>query len=133
MSGLPRSRNAQLDTATASANLYAKTRSEGAPNSLSMARSTSRWPPYADGSIILQIHAQPGAARTELAGIHGDAIRIRVAAPPVGGKANSVLLRFLADAFGVPPRKVTLVRGDRGRRKAVRIEAPVLRPDVEWS
>ena len=86
-----------------------------------------------DGALILQIHAQPGAKRTEIAGVHGDALRIRLAAPPVEGKANEALLAFLAEAFGVPPKNVTLIRGHRGRRKAVRIEAPALRPDYAWS
>ena len=83
--------------------------------------------------MILQIHAQPGAKRTEIAGVHGDALRIRLAAPPVEGKANDALLAFLAEAFGVPQKNVLLIRGSRGRRKAIRIEAPVLRPDYGWS
>ena len=85
------------------------------------------------GALILQIHAQPGAKRTEIAGVHGDALRIRLAAPAVEGKANDALLAFLAEAFGVPRKNVALIRGSRGRRKAIRIEAPVLRPDHAWS
>jgi len=87
----------------------------------------------ADGSVTLTIHAQPGAKRTEVAGVHGDALKIRVASPPVEGKANIELRRFLADAFGVPVRNVTLVRGETGRRKTVRIASPTTRPDHEWA
>ena len=83
-------------------------------------------------ALVLTIHAQPGAKRTEVAGVHGDALRIRLAAPPVDGKANAELLRFLAEAFGVPRRAVTLVRGESSRQKIVRIEQPGRRPDLEW-
>jgi hypothetical protein len=86
----------------------------------------------ADGAITLTIHAQPGAKKTEVAGVHGAALKIRLAAPPVEGRANAELQRFLADAFGVPLRNVTLVRGETGRRKSLRIEAPTARPDRQW-
>ena len=85
-----------------------------------------------DGAITLTIHAQPGAKRTEVAGVHGEALKIRLASPPVEGKANEELRRFLAEAFGVPQRNVTLVRGEAGRRKTVRIAAPAARPDRGW-
>jgi len=73
----------------------------------------------ADGSITLTIHAQPGAKKTEVAGVHGDCLKIRLAAPAVEGKANAGLRRFLADAFGVPLKNVVLVRGENGRRKTL--------------
>ena len=83
-------------------------------------------------ALLLTLHVQPGARRTEIAGAHGDALKIRLAAPPVDGKANAALIRYLADAFGVPVRQVTLVRGDSSRQKIVRIERPALRPDRDW-
>jgi uncharacterized protein (TIGR00251 family) len=88
----------------------------------------------ADGhaAIVLTLHVQPGAARTEVTGVHGDALKVRLAAPPVDGKANAELLRFLAETFGVPGRNVTLVRGDTSRRKFVRIASPSVRPDIDW-
>ena len=87
-----------------------------------------------DGRPTLQLtlHVQPGASRTEVAGTHGDALKVRLAAPPVDGKANAELLRFLAEAFGVPRRNVTLVRGETSRAKIVRIARPVARPDLSW-
>ncbi len=85
----------------------------------------------ADG-IVLSLHIQPGAKRTEVAGVHGKALKIRLAAPPVDGKANAQLLRFLAETFGVPARAVTLLRGETSREKTVRIDQPALRPDREW-
>jgi uncharacterized protein (TIGR00251 family) len=83
-------------------------------------------------ALVLTLHVQPGASRTEVAGLHGDALRIRLAAPPVDGKANAELLRFLADAFAVPRRQVSLLRGETSRQKVVRVEAPVQRPDTSW-
>jgi uncharacterized protein (TIGR00251 family) len=79
-------------------------------------------------AIVLTLHVNPGAKRTEVAGMHGDALKIRLAAPPVDGKANAELRRFLAAEFGVPLARVTLVRGEASRRKTVRIEAPATRP-----
>jgi uncharacterized protein (TIGR00251 family) len=83
-------------------------------------------------ALVLSLHVQPGAARTEVSGTHGDALKVRLAAPPVDGKANAALLRHLADAFAVPLRQVTLVRGETSRQKKVRIEAPKARPDLGW-
>jgi uncharacterized protein (TIGR00251 family) len=90
------------------------------------------WRSDEDGALALSLHVQPGAVRTEVAGTHGDALKIRLAAPPVDGKANAELLRFLADAFGVPLRNVTLLRGESSRRKRVRIAAARRRPDLLW-
>lgn len=77
---------------------------------------------------MLTLHVQPGAKRTEVAGLHGAALKLRLAAPPVEGKANAALRAYLADAFGVPLRHVTIVRGEASREKVVRIEAPGRRP-----
>jgi uncharacterized protein (TIGR00251 family) len=87
----------------------------------------------ADGSITLEIHAQPGARKTEVAGVHGEALKIRVASPPVEGRANETLRHFLAEAFGVPKSAVTIVRGDAARRKTVRVASPAARPDRDWA
>jgi uncharacterized protein (TIGR00251 family) len=83
-------------------------------------------------AVQLTLHVQPGAKRTEVAGTYGDALKFRLAAPPVDGKANAELLRYLANAFGVPQRNVTLVRGDSSRHKVVRVSHPTLRPDADW-
>lgn len=74
--------------------------------------------------LELSIHAQPGARRTEVRGIHGDAIKIRLQARPVEGAANEALIEFLAAAFQVPRRRCVLVSGETSRQKRVRIEAP---------
>jgi len=67
------------------------------------------------------VRVQPNAKRTEVAGRHGDAIKIRVAAPPVDGAANEELIRFLADRLKVPQSAVTILRGAGSRHKRVQI------------
>jgi len=71
----------------------------------------------------LRLHVQPRASRTELAGRHGDAIKVRLTAPPVHGAANEALLRFLASRLQVPLSALTLVAGGSGRSKMVAVEA----------
>jgi len=70
---------------------------------------------------IIEIHVQPRASKTEVVGWYGDAIKIRVAAPPVDGAANEALVRFLAQLLGIPRAGVTVVGGATGRRKRVEI------------
>jgi uncharacterized protein (TIGR00251 family) len=76
----------------------------------------------ADGRLTLTLHIQPGAKKTEVAGEHGDALKIRLAAPPVDGKANAALLAFIAERLGVPKSAVTLKSGQASRRKVVEVE-----------
>ena len=75
----------------------------------------------ADGSVVLTLHIQPGAKKTELVGLHGEAMKIRLAAPPVDGKANTALCAFLAEFCGVPKSAVTLISGETSRAKRVRV------------
>ncbi|MHB1301048.1 MAG: DUF167 domain-containing protein [Burkholderiales bacterium] len=83
-----------------------------------------------EGEILtLTLHVQPGAKKTEIAGLHGDALKIRLAAPPVEGKANAALLAYLAEKFGVPMRNVALKQGESSRRKVVSISGSAIPPD----
>ena len=75
----------------------------------------------ADGRITLTLHIQPGAKRTEMAGLHGDALKIRLAAPPVDGKANEALLKFIARTLGLPRAAVHLKSGETSRHKVVEV------------
>jgi len=79
--------------------------------------------------VTLTLHVQPGAKKTEISGLHGDALKIRLAAPPVEGKANAALLAFLAGKFGVALRDVALKQGESSRRKVVSISGPKISPD----
>ncbi len=71
--------------------------------------------------LKLPIHATPGARRTEAAGAHGEALRVRLGAPPVDGKANAALIAWAARAFGVPRSQVELMHGAAGRQKMLGI------------
>jgi uncharacterized protein (TIGR00251 family) len=71
---------------------------------------------------VLELHVQPGAKRTEVVGMHGDRIKIRLAAPALEGRANEALIDFLADQFDVPKRSVTIESGVASRQKRVAIE-----------
>ena len=79
------------------------------------------WFQKKDGSVTLTLHIQPGAKRTEVAGLHGDALKIRIAAPPVEGAANAALLGFLKKHFAVPTAQIILKHGATGRHKVVEI------------
>ena len=96
----------------------------------------SAWRREDGDDLVLMLHVQPGAKRTEVAGIHGEGaaarLKVRLAAPPVEGKANAELLRFLASVFGVPRRAVQLLRGESSRQKTVRVTRPARRPDRDW-
>ena len=74
-----------------------------------------------DQAAILSIHAQPGASRSEVAGVHGDALKIRIQARPVEGAANAALLTFLAKQLGIPKSSLELISGDTSRAKRVRV------------
>ncbi len=73
------------------------------------------------GGIRLTLKVQPRAARTEVAGVHGDALRIRLAAPPVGGAANQALIAFLADRLGVRRAAIVLLSGAASQNKLVEV------------
>jgi uncharacterized protein (TIGR00251 family) len=70
---------------------------------------------------ILELHVQPGAKRTQFAGKHGDRIKLRLAAPPVEGKANEALIEFLAAHYAVPRKNVSIEAGLHSRQKRVAI------------
>lgn len=72
-----------------------------------------------DGSLILSIHVQPGAVRSELAGMHGDALKLRLAAPPVDGRANKAVIAFFATLLHLPKSAVVIRSGLRSRAKTL--------------
>ena len=80
--------------------------------------------------LTLILHIQPGAKQTEVAGLHGEALKIRLAAAPVEGAANAALVAFLADVFGVPQRQVVLKQGSKSRRKVIEVIQAVRGPEV---
>ncbi len=91
-------------------------------------RAALRW----EGrTLVLQVHAQPNARGDAVCGLYGGAIRIRLAAPPVEGRANRRLQEFLASSFGVPRSRVRILHGAGGRHKRVAVEDPRRMP--EWA
>ena len=69
----------------------------------------------------LTLHIQPNARRSEVAGLHGDALKIRIAAPAAGNKANAELIEFLSETLAVPKSSIVIRHGATGRRKVVEV------------
>lgn len=80
-------------------------------------------------TLYLNIHLQPRASQDEVVGPYGDYLKIRIKSPPVDGKANQQLLKFLAREFAVPQSQVSLLSGETQRQKRVCISAPRQQPD----
>ena len=75
----------------------------------------------AEGAVMLRVHAVPRASKSQLAGFHGDAVRVRLQAPPVDGRANDALKLWAARFFGLAGRDVELVSGASSREKTLRL------------
>lgn len=73
------------------------------------------------GAVRFSVRVQPRASRSGLDGVHGDALKVRVHAPPVEGAANAAVVAVLAEALGVPRGAVTIVAGASGRTKVVEV------------
>jgi uncharacterized protein (TIGR00251 family) len=82
------------------------------------------------GCFTLTLHIQPNAAVTKVAGMHGDAVKVLVAAPAVENKANAKLVGYLSDVFAVPQSRVAVKQGSHGRRKIVEICTSGRRPEA---
>jgi len=67
------------------------------------------------------VHVQPGARRSEVAGLHGDRLKVRIGAPALDGRANAALVAFVADELGIPRARVAVVRGERSREKLLAV------------
>jgi uncharacterized protein len=75
-----------------------------------------------EGAVRFAVRVQPRASRTGVEGVHGDALKVRVNAPPVDGAANEAVVAVLAEALGVPRRLVRIVSGESSRSKVVEVE-----------
>lgn len=69
----------------------------------------------------IKIYVQPNASRSEIVGLHGDALKIKIKAPPVDGEANKEIIRFLAEFCDVPKKDIQLLHGETGRNKLIEI------------
>jgi uncharacterized protein (TIGR00251 family) len=97
-------------------------RSGSPPRAASPSAEAPGWLAAVPGGVVLRVHAQPGATRSSIAGLHGGALKVRVDARPVEGAANAALVRTLAQALAVRPADVSVVAGSRGRAKRVRVD-----------
>lgn len=87
------------------------------------------WYRWEGPDLWLAVHIQPRARQDGIVGPHGDRLKVRITAPPVDGKANAHLIRFLADCFDVPAGAVELLAGSSGRDKRLRIRSPRRLPE----
>jgi uncharacterized protein (TIGR00251 family) len=87
------------------------------------------WYRRSDDVITLTLHVQPGAKRSEITGLHGDALKLKLAAPPIEGRANEALLKYIGGLFDVPLRQVELKQGGQSRRKVIAITGSKIDPE----
>ncbi|MDH5178206.1 MAG: DUF167 family protein [Gammaproteobacteria bacterium] len=85
---------------------------------------------WQDDTLLLSVYIQPRASRDEIVGLHDNALKIRITAPPVDGKANAHLGKFLARSFGVKQNQVELLSGATGRHKRFAIHQPAKLPPL---
>ena len=98
-----------------------------------MSAARPAWYRWKGETLILSVRVQPKASSDEIVGpcadaLGGESLKVRITAPPVDGKANAHLVKFLAKAFGVAKSRVCVVAGDSGRQKRVQIDAPTRLP-----
>jgi len=83
-----------------------------------------------ENGVVFNIRVIPRASRCELAGVQGDALKIRITAPPVEGAANKECIRFLSDMLGVKRSQIKIIAGHRSKNKKVSISG-IKRRDIE--
>ena len=76
--------------------------------------------------VLIWVKAVPGASRNEIAGVVGDRLKIRISAPPQGGKANTAICKLLASSLGLKAKQISIERGETSPAKIVRISGAVL-------
>lgn len=80
--------------------------------------------------LLLNLYIQPKASRDQIVGVHGEELKIAITAPPVDGKANTHLIKYLSKAFKVPKGDIMILKGQLGRHKQIRILSPRLIPQI---
>lgn len=80
--------------------------------------------------LVIRLYIQPKASRDQIVGLHGDELKVAITAPPVDGKANAHLTKYLAKQFRVAKGQVVIEKGELGRHKQVRIETPREMPAI---
>lgn len=85
---------------------------------------------YQGEDLLLRLYLQPKASRDQLVGLHGEALKITITAPPVDGKANAHLIKFLSKQFKVAKSAILIEKGLQSRHKLVRIKQPQTLPAI---
>lgn len=75
--------------------------------------------PYKDGTVLLRVTVQPKSSRNSVVGLHGDTIKVAVTAPPVDGKANTAVIKFLATVFDLKKTDIRVKHGLQSRVKSI--------------
>ncbi|MDP3559352.1 MAG: DUF167 domain-containing protein [Legionellaceae bacterium] len=88
----------------------------------------NEWYTQTNHTTVINVYVQPGAKHTEIMGFHGNSLKIRLASPPIDGRANQALLKYVAILFKVPLRQVQLHRGDKSRHKVITITNSSINP-----
>lgn len=70
---------------------------------------------------LVKVYLQPRSSKNEIGGLYRDGIKVKVTAPPIEGKANEALIRFLASEFGIPSSHIEILKGHRSREKTLKI------------
>jgi uncharacterized protein (TIGR00251 family) len=73
------------------------------------------------GGVRLRVQVQPGASKSEIVGLHGDRLKVRIHSPPVDGKANEALIEFFAELFGIGKTWVKILAGATARSKTIEV------------
>lgn len=94
-----------------------------------MRHAASNHPPQ---TIRLSVQVVPHARRTEVVGLHGDALKVRLQAQPIGGKANAALIHVVANALGLPTTAVRLTHGHTAKRKVLEVTVQDMTHDALW-
>lgn len=95
-----------------------------------MAPNITKAAHWSDDELVLQLYVQPKSSRDQWIGLHGDALKICITAPPVDGKANAHLTKFLAKSFRVAKGQIRMIRGEQGRQKCVGVSSPKQYPEL---
>jgi len=83
--------------------------------------------------VILKVYLQPKSSKNEVVGPYRDGIKVKVTAPPVEGKANEALIRFLAKGFGISPSCIEIIKGLHSREKTLRISGAILDKRLDFN
>jgi uncharacterized protein (TIGR00251 family) len=84
-------------------------------------------------SILLKVYLQPKSSKNEVVGPYRDGIKVKVNAPPVEGRANEALIRFLAKKFGISPSCIEIIKGLHSRQKTLRISGTILDEPLDFN